>query len=206
MKCAIVLLCAILATATLARADEQPTNTGPLTPSEQSFVDAVRTDLLQRFPRVTMRKRPGTYVIPASTTPVRPATLTVIGTPIRRIPASSGTMSRVIYWAPIFPCCARTKKRVRFYGASTPDAGTKFNGHVHYTFVNPSSKKTIYDQWVWNDDFTAAGGSLRDPSAETLVKIGRISSATDVGTIFEFPTIWDLVVWVRPHSAGLLHW
>ena len=68
-----------------------------------------------------------------------------------------------------------------------PGRWYEFNGHVHYTIVDPSSKKTIYDQWVWNDDFTAAGGSLGDPSAETLVKLGRIPSATDVGTIFEFP-------------------
>ena len=59
MKFAIVLLCAILVTATLARADEQPTNTGPLTPSEQSFVDAVRTDLVHRFPRVTDAEKAG---------------------------------------------------------------------------------------------------------------------------------------------------
>ena len=36
-----------------AQADEQATNTGPLTPSETKFVASVRADLLARFPNVS---------------------------------------------------------------------------------------------------------------------------------------------------------
>jgi hypothetical protein len=64
----------------------------------------------------------------------------------------------------------------------------------------------IYDQWIWNNDFTAAGGSLSNPSANTIVKIGRVPSADDVVTIFELPTIWDLIVWVKPHTPNQLFW
>ncbi|HEY1681834.1 MAG TPA: hypothetical protein VGF98_09380 [Candidatus Tumulicola sp.] len=206
MKIIVVLLCAIFATATLARADEQPTNTGPLSPSEQSFVDTVRIDLLHRFPRVTDAEKAGyvRYTGIDDTGAVSYADRRWNSDPTH--PSQlwydvSGNLLGADFSVPR----PHQEARPVLWGI---DAGRwyEFNGHVHYTIVDPSQKKTIYDQWVWNDDFTAAGGSLSDPSAETLVKLGRVPSATDVGTIFEFPTIWDLVVWVRPHSAGLLHW
>src|ERR1700689_5568354 len=46
----LAVFCTFAAAA--ARADEQATNTGPLTPSEAKFVASVRTDLLARFPHV----------------------------------------------------------------------------------------------------------------------------------------------------------
>ena len=58
----------------------------------------------------------------------------------------------------------------------------------------------------WNNNFTGAGGSLTKPSADTVVKLGKVPSADYIATIFEFPTQWDLIVWVKPHAPNQLHW
>ena len=41
----------------------------------------------------------------------------------------------------------------------------------------------------------------RRPAA-TLVKLGLVKRTRDVSTIFLFPTIWDLIVWVKPNPSG----
>ncbi len=79
-----------------------------------------------------------------------------------------------------------------------PGRWVELNGHVHYV-TKDASGDPKYDQWVWNQQWVAAGGSLTSPSADTLVKLGRVKSAGDVVTVFEFPTIWDLTVWLVPH-------
>jgi hypothetical protein len=86
-----------------------------------------------------------------------------------------------------------------------PGRWVEFDGHIHYV-TKDGSGAMKYDQWVWNKDWVAAGGSLTNPSADTLVKIGRVKNASDVVTVFEFPTIWDLVVWVKPNPNGAFAW
>jgi hypothetical protein len=39
-----------------------------------------------------------------------------------------------------------------------------------------------------------------------VVQMGRVPAANYITTIFEFPTIWDLIVWVKPHAPNQLHW
>jgi hypothetical protein len=50
--------------------------------------------------------------------------------------------------------------------------------------------------------FDAAGGDVDDPKPETLVKMGLATSAAQVAHVFLFPSIWDLIVWVKPNPAG----
>ncbi|MBV9277278.1 MAG: hypothetical protein JOZ97_03480, partial [Candidatus Eremiobacteraeota bacterium] len=87
-----------------------------------------------------------------------------------------------------------------------PGRWYEFNGHVHFVIQDPATNNMVYDQWVWNDQFVKAGGNLANPSPDVLVKLNRAPSADAVKTIFEFPTLWDLIVWVKPHAAGALHW
>src|SRR6185312_14629280 len=63
---ALAALCAFPAAAV---ADEQPTNTGPLTPSETQFVQSVQKDLMARFPRVSDAEKAGyvRYTAPDNT-------------------------------------------------------------------------------------------------------------------------------------------
>jgi hypothetical protein len=50
--------------------------------------------------------------------------------------------------------------------------------------------------------FVAAGGDLKSPSVDTLVKLGKVKSASSVTTIFDFPTVWDLIVWTKTNPNG----
>jgi hypothetical protein len=203
---AAVFVLGILWAAIPARADEGPTNNGPLTQSEQQFVDKVKADLMQRYPHVTDAEKAG-YVRYTgvddtgaisyanrqwNSDPTHPSQLwydvsgNVMGADFS-VPRPHGE-ARPVLWG------------------IDPGRWYEFNGHVHFVLKDPATGKMLYDQWIWNDDFTAAGGSLSNPSPATVVQVGKAASAGDVQTIFEFPTQWDLVVWFRPHSVGLLHW
>lgn len=51
-------------------------------------------------------------------------------------------------------------------------------------------------QWL------AAGGSMDKPAADTVVKLGKAKAASDVVTVFQFPALWDLQVWVKANPNG----
>jgi hypothetical protein len=78
----------------------------------------------------------------------------------------------------------------------------EFDRHMHYVTRNPRTGKVTYDQYVADDDFLNAGGSLAHPQAATLVRMHQVKRASDVVTIFNFPAVWDLMVWVRPNPKG----
>jgi hypothetical protein len=201
------LLAALLCTFAISRADEAPTLTGPLTPSEAQFVASVQHDLTARFPHVGDAIKAGyvrytgvddTGAISYANTanwksdPTHPSQLWY---------DASGNLLGADFSVPR----PNGEARPQLWGVD-PGRWYEFNGHVHYVIRDPSSGKMVYDQWVWNKDFVAAGGNLNKPSAQTLVDLGRVPSANYIVTIFEFPTIWDLIVWVTPHAAGPFHW
>ena len=82
-----------------------------------------------------------------------------------------------------------------------PGRWWEFDRHLHYV-TKDADGKMKYDLYVADDDFINAGGSLTDPQAETLVKMGKVKDASDVVTIFNFPMVWDLMVWVKPNPKG----
>ena len=69
-------------------------------------------------------------------------------------------------------------------------------------FSTSSANESSSLQYVADDDWLAAGGSLENPSAATLVKLGKVKSASDVVTVFSFPAVWDLIVWIKPNPDG----
>jgi hypothetical protein len=73
---------------------------------------------------------------------------------------------------------------------------------VHWVTKDPATGKLTYDLWMPNPRFAAAGGDPNRPSADVLVKLGKVKNASDVVTIFEFPSVWDLIVWVKPNPNG----
>ncbi len=50
--------------------------------------------------------------------------------------------------------------------------------------------------------FAAAGGNVDDPQPQTIVKMGKAKSVADVKRVFLFPSIWDLIVWVKENPNG----
>jgi hypothetical protein len=75
-----------------------------------------------------------------------------------------------------------------------------FRSHVHYILVGPNGTETYGATRV--KKFTAAGGSIDDPQAATLVKMGVVKNVAAVKRVFLFPSIWDLIVWVKPNPLG----
>jgi hypothetical protein len=206
LRMVAALVAAVCLFPTFARADEQATNNGPLTPTEQQFVSSVQRDLLARFPTVQDAIKAGyvRYTDPDDTGAISYANQQWNSDPTHPSQLwydKDGNLMGADFSVPR----PNNQPRPSLWGID-PGRWYEFNGHVHYVVKDPSSGNMLYNQWVWNADFTAAGGNLGKPSADVLVKLGRVPSANYVSTIFEFPTIWDLIVWVKPHAAGAFHW
>jgi hypothetical protein len=77
---------------------------------------------------------------------------------------------------------------------------TSFREHVHYVLVGPNGTE-VYGA-TSAKKFLAAGGNVDNPQAATVVKMGKAKSVADVKRVFLFPSIWDLIVWVKPNPNG----
>lgn len=73
--------------------------------------------------------------------------------------------------------------------------------HVHY-ILKTTGGAMKYGLAVGHTDWTKAGGSFTDPSAATLVKLGKVKSASEVTKIFTFPAQWDMELWLTPNPKG----
>jgi hypothetical protein len=83
-----------------------------------------------------------------------------------------------------------------------PGRWWEFDRHLHWVTRDSATGKVTYDLYMPDDVWLNAGGSLTDPQAATLVKLGKVKTASDVVTVFNFPEIWDLIVWVKPDPDG----
>ncbi|MGB6519244.1 MAG: hypothetical protein WBE79_12160 [Candidatus Cybelea sp.] len=75
-----------------------------------------------------------------------------------------------------------------------------FREHVHYVLAGPNGTE-VYGA-TSAKKFAAAGGNADDPQAATLVKMGIAKNASDVKRVFLFPSLWDLIVWIKPNPNG----
>jgi hypothetical protein len=190
----------------VARSDEGPTYTAPLAPAETQFVQSVQTDLTARFPHVGDAEKAGyvRYTSVDNTGAISYANRQWNSDPTHPSQLwydKDGNLLGADFSVPR----PNGEPRPQLWGVN-PGRWYEFNGHVHYVVHEPDTGKTVYDQWIWNKDFVAAGGSLTNPSPEIVVKLGRVPSTEFVSTIFEFPTLWDLIVWIKPHAAGPFRW
>lgn len=202
----MALLAAFFALALPAGADENQTFTGPLSPAEQQFVQSAQKDLMARFPHASDAEKAGyvRYTTPDETGAIsyaNPQSWNSDPThPSQLWYNANGDLMGADFAVPR----PNNEPRPQLWGIN-PGRWYEFNGHVHYVVKMPDGKM-LYDQWTWNNNFTGAGGDINKPSAQTLVKLGKVPSADYVSTIFEFPTQWDLIVWLTPHPAGTFHW
>jgi hypothetical protein len=82
---------------------------------------------------------------------------------------------------------------------------TSFREHIHYVLAGPNGTETYGGMSA--KKFVAAGGSATDPGAAALVaalaKAGKPPiTVAQVKRVFLFPSIWDLIVWVKPNPNG----
>ncbi len=75
-----------------------------------------------------------------------------------------------------------------------------FREHLHYILDGPNGTQTYGG--LRAKKFAAAGGNVDNPQAATLVKMGIAKNTAEVKRIFLFPSIWDLIVWVKPNPNG----
>lgn len=75
-----------------------------------------------------------------------------------------------------------------------------FREHVHYILAGPNGTE-VYGA-TSAKKFAAAGGDVDDPQAATIVKMGIAKNAGDVKRVFLFPSLWDLIVWIKPNPNG----
>jgi hypothetical protein len=82
-----------------------------------------------------------------------------------------------------------------------PARWVTFRAHVHYIATDPQTKQPAYGA-IRMSRFTAAGGNPANPTADVLAKAGVVKDASSVQTVFTFPAIWDLIVWIKPNPNG----
>jgi hypothetical protein len=203
--CPIVVV-AVLSLAAPVYADEEASCHGPLSNTETAFVQSVQNDISARFPHASDAIAAGyvRYTDPDNTGAISYANQKWVsdpGHPSQLWYDQSGNLMGADFSVPR----PSGEPRPAIWGVD-PCRWFEFEGHIHYVVRSPSSGQMLYDQYVWNRDFVNAGGSLSNPSADTLVRLGKVADANSVPTIFEFPTIWDLIVWVKPHQPNQLYW
>ncbi|HUY11337.1 MAG TPA: hypothetical protein VMV73_03650 [Candidatus Dormibacteraeota bacterium] len=72
--------------------------------------------------------------------------------------------------------------------------------HFHWVVLGANGKESYHASSL--KAFVSAGGDPLFPSAATLVAMKKVSSAGSVTHLFEYPSIWDLIVWIKPNPNG----
>ena len=80
-----------------------------------------------------------------------------------------------------------------------PQRWGRFGEHIHWV-LDVGGKETYGATSV--KKWEAAGGSLDNPQAATVVVLGKAKDASQVKHVFVFPAIWDLEVWVMNNPNG----
>ena len=196
----LAVTCAPLA----ARADENPTVSGAPNAAEAAFVRAIQADLGKRFPTVTAAERAGylRYTNEDDTGAISYANLHWESADARH-PSQlwydvHGKLLGADFSTLKNPAVSTRPHR---WGIQ-PGRWSEIDAHIHFVATDPATGKRLYDKYATIDQWNKAGGDPTEPQAATLVKLGLVKSTADVVTVFLFPTIWDLIVWVKPNPAG----
>jgi hypothetical protein len=187
----------------VAIADQNATYFGPTTAAENAFVASIQADLMKRFPTAADAENAGyvRYTEEDDTGAISYADRQWQSTDSRH-PSQlwydkNGQLLGADFSVPFTPGSSRPN----LWGIN-PGRWVEFDGHIHWVTKDPATGKLTYDQWVWDRKFVAAGGTIASPNAQTLVVLKRVPDAASVVTIFHFPAIWDLIVWVKPNPNG----
>ncbi|HXW51198.1 MAG TPA: hypothetical protein VEJ41_04350 [Candidatus Acidoferrales bacterium] len=204
MKKIASVLCAFAAclAAASARADQAPSYNGPQSASETAFVRSIQADLNARFPHAADAVRAGyiRYTDVDDTGAISYANLHWTSKDIRH-PSQLWYDKNGNLLGADFSTPDTSGARPMLFGVN-PGRWYEFDEHIHYVVKDPATGKISYYHYVMAPAWVNAGGSLTNPSAATLVKLGKVKSANDVAVIFDFPKVWDLIVWVKPNPNG----
>jgi hypothetical protein len=194
-------LLAVFVSTALAAADENPTYSGPLSASEASFVHSIQADLMKRFPTAADAEKAGyiRYTNEDETGAISYANLHWDSADIRH-PSQLWYDKNGNLLGADFSTPKTNGTRPNLFGVN-PGRWYAFDDHVHYVLKDSNGNRQ-YDKYVMADKFKAAGGDPQHPTAEQLVKMGRAKDTSQIAAVFDMPSIWDLIVWVKPNPSG----
>ncbi len=200
---ACALFAAIALTAAAASADQNPTKTGMPSQSEAAFVAAIQRDLMARFPTAADAERAGyiRYTNEDNTGAISYANLQWQSADPKHPSQLWYDKNGALLGADFSVLTSGSPARPSLWGVD-PGRWYEFDGHIHWVAIDPSTGEKTYDHYVMDQAFVKAGGDLNHPTAATLVAMKKVPDAKDVVTIFHFPSIWDLIVWVKPNPDG----
>src|SRR5580704_4923135 len=198
--CALLL---VFAAARPAPADQDSTYKGPEPATETTFVKAIQTDLNKRFPTAADAEKAGyvRYTNPDDTGAISYANLHwESGDPQHPSQLWYDRHGNLL-GADFSVLLAKSPKRPELWGIN-PGRWVEFDGHEHWVTKDATTGALTYDLYMMDPKFAAGGGDVEHPSATTLVALKKIADVKDVVTIFHFPAVWDLIVWVKPNPNG----
>jgi hypothetical protein len=201
----IPLLALLLALAAPAcgLADQNATYHGPLSASENAFINAIAADLSARYPTVSDAEKAGyvRYTTEDDSGAISYANLQWQSKDIRHPSQLWYDKNGLLLGADYSILLSANASRPQLWGIN-PGRWVEFDGHIHWVTRDPGTGKLTYDNYAWDKAFTTAGGNVQHPSAATLVAMKKVTNSNQVVTIFHFPSIWDLIVWVKPNPSG----
>jgi len=185
-----------------ALADQSPKVSGMPTPSEAAFVTSIQADLGKRFPTAADAVKAGyvRYTNPDDTGAISYANMVWVSTDAKH-PSQLWYDKNGKLLGADFSVSSVGTPRPHLFGVQ-PGRWYEFDDHIHYVAKDAKTGKLIYDKYVLIPKFVGAGGDPKHPQAATLVKMHLVPATSDVATIFDFPSVWDLIVWVTPNPLG----
>jgi hypothetical protein len=185
---------------TLALADQSPSYNGALSAREAAFVSSIQKDLMARYPTAADAVRAGyiRYTYADSTGAISYANLHWQSPDAQHPSQLWYDKAGHLLGADYSVLVANSKTRPSIMGCN-PGRDYEFDDHIHYVLTSGHQ----YDNWVLSSDWhPKSGDSTAHATAADLVQIGKVKSASQVATVFDFPSIWDLIVWVKPNPKG----
>jgi hypothetical protein len=82
-----------------------------------------------------------------------------------------------------------------------PKRAISIGAHIHYVTCDKATGKCVYGKAVGAKKY-ATVGDVEHPTADGLVKVGAVKDAASVTTVFLYPAIYDVSVWVVPNPLG----
>jgi len=185
------------------RADEEPTYKGPMTTSETAFVQSIQVDLVKRYPTAADAEKAGyiRYTNADETGAISYANLQWQSADAQHPSQLWYDKNGNLLGADFSVLNTPGSSRPQMFGVN-PGRWYEFDDHVHYVLKDPKTGQMTYDKYVMADRFKASGGDPAHPTAQDLVKMGLAKNPADVATVFDFPALWDLIVWVKPNPDG----
>jgi hypothetical protein len=199
---ALFVLASFVAVAAPVLADAPATPVPSPNAAEAQFVAAIAVDLTKRFPTTAAAEKAGykRYTNEDDTGAISYANLQWSSADPKHPSQLWYDAKGRLIGADFSVLQSASPSAPSLWGVD-PSRWQKFGDHVHFVLKNADGTLN-YDHAIGAKKYAAAGGDPAHPTADGLVKAGAVKSAGDVAWVFDFPAIWDMIVWVIPNPSG----